>query len=615
MGKIGKILEKGPVEGQTTEVYPVTSTKAVYDENNKRLDNIITGLQESVYLNTPIPISTENTPESMAQNVKNIADYVKKAKATGITDVNGMGVTCLIDDYFSGVGYIFGNTNVSIQGIKIPDDIVDNAVFTISNGRYDERFIVGVDELDKVTSNMLVQGARKPIILTPDTTEVDEETYQKLLSDDVDVVFKALNEIIYPLYSKEQQAHSNHLILIFAFPVCLTGPQTEITNDVNYTVRILPTGNHSVIITENKVTRLSTYLAANGYVTGDVVYKNKLSKVLKEIDLTGTDADRKAKLDQFEADWKALTGANNLIGARFVGTVGTPTGDSTMVFTWNDVFTCYTGVGFDDTHNNYKCMVQSNGTIGITPLFSHLEAIEILTDNTTESKQKNIDNLNAYKENLENLGVDVFHKNFQIPVTIYNAYAGSLYYSSYDKVYVGVLFATDDGYGVYFIKVELDGTYSEVQFAFNDGVEQVKALANAVKAFGAIELKARNNAANKAALTTYLKTLTNAKVITSNGYSVPVRITGYSQEYHGILNIGTGVLLSGVVTDVNVNHYYPFKVRTTDGVITFDENNYLPEKTEVTALERNLVSAINELAGKVAALEAKATEVTKETTK
>ena len=615
MGKIEKIIKKGPVEGQTAEVYPVTSTKAVYDENNKRLDNIITGLQESVYLNTPILISTDNTPESIAQNVKNISDYIEKAKAAGIADVNGIGVTCLIDDYFSGVGYIFGNTNVSIQGIKIPDDIVDNAVFTISNGRYDERFIVGVDELDKVTSNMLVQGARKPIILTPDTTEVDEETYQKLLSDDVDVVFKALNEIIYPLYSKEQQAHSNHLILIFAFPVCLTGPQTEITNDVNYTVRILPTGNHSVIITENKVTRLSTYLAANGYVTGDVVYKNKLSKVLKEIDLTGTDADRKAKLDQFEADWKALTGANNLIGARFVGTVGTPTGDSTMVFTWNDVFTCYTGVGFDDTHNNYKCMVQSNGTIGITPLFSHLEAIEILTDNTTESKQKNIDNLNAYKENLENLGVDVFHKNFQIPVTIYNAYAGSLYYSSYDKVYVGVLFATDDGYGVYFIKVELDGTYSEVQFAFNDGVEQVKALANAVKAFGAIELKARNNAANKAALTTYLKTLTNAKVITSNGYSVPVRITGYSQEYHGILNIGTGVLLSGVVTDVNVNHYYPFKVRTTDGVITFDENNYLPEKTEVTALERNLVSAINELAGKVAALEAKATEVTKETTK
>lgn len=37
--------------------------------------------------------------------------------------------------------------------------------------------------------------------------------------------------------------------------------------------------------------------------------------------------------------------------------------------------------------------------------------------------------------------------------------------------------------------------------------------------------------------------LTDAQVDTSNGYYVLIRITGYSQEYHGILNIGTGVLL------------------------------------------------------------------------
>ena len=416
MGKIEKILKKGPVEGQTTEVYPVTSTKAVYDENNKRLDNIITGLQKSVYLNTPIPISTENTPESMAQNVKNIADYVKKAKAAGITDVNGMGVTCLIDDYFSGVGYIFGNTNVSIQGIKIPDDIVNNAVFTIVNGRYDERFIVGVDELDKVTSNMLVQGARKPIILTPDTTEVDEETYQKLLSDDVDVVFKALNEIIYPLYSKEQQAHSNHLILIFAFPVCLTGPQTEITNDVNYTVRILPTGNHSVIITENKVTRLSTYLAANGYVTGDVVYKNKLSKVLKEIDLTGTDADRKAKLDQFEADWKALTGASDLKGARFVGYSGEP--DNFLgIFTYSSLMGGYLAIATSDSLSTYQVFISPTGTIISNSLFYHLQPITIRTDNTDSDMAYNVAAIQKYVNNLTFLGVYTYD-GFTIPVSL-----------------------------------------------------------------------------------------------------------------------------------------------------------------------------------------------------
>ena len=42
MGKIKKILENELRGGtQSTDVYPVTSTKAVYDENNERLDNIL----------------------------------------------------------------------------------------------------------------------------------------------------------------------------------------------------------------------------------------------------------------------------------------------------------------------------------------------------------------------------------------------------------------------------------------------------------------------------------------------------------------------------------------------------------------------------------------------
>lgn len=46
MGKIKKILENELIGGtQTTDVYPVTSTKAVYDENNERLDNILEASQ------------------------------------------------------------------------------------------------------------------------------------------------------------------------------------------------------------------------------------------------------------------------------------------------------------------------------------------------------------------------------------------------------------------------------------------------------------------------------------------------------------------------------------------------------------------------------------------
>ena len=57
MGKIKKILENELVGGtQTTDIYPVTSTKAVYDENNKRLDNTLSELKsEAIY-----DVSTHN---------------------------------------------------------------------------------------------------------------------------------------------------------------------------------------------------------------------------------------------------------------------------------------------------------------------------------------------------------------------------------------------------------------------------------------------------------------------------------------------------------------------------------------------------------------------------
>lgn len=49
MGKIKKILENELAGGtQTTDVYPVTSTKAVYDANNKRLDEILSASTEAI---------------------------------------------------------------------------------------------------------------------------------------------------------------------------------------------------------------------------------------------------------------------------------------------------------------------------------------------------------------------------------------------------------------------------------------------------------------------------------------------------------------------------------------------------------------------------------------
>lgn len=69
MGKIKKILENELVGGtQSTDVYPVTSTKAVYDENNVRLDTILK------------PATEETAGLMSPEDKKNIDDKLSKSQ-------------------------------------------------------------------------------------------------------------------------------------------------------------------------------------------------------------------------------------------------------------------------------------------------------------------------------------------------------------------------------------------------------------------------------------------------------------------------------------------------------------------------------------------------------
>lgn len=70
MGKIKKILENELIGGtQSTDVYPVTSIKAVYDENNKRLDNILNRLDEKIDNKTSeINVAKEEALQAIAEN-------------------------------------------------------------------------------------------------------------------------------------------------------------------------------------------------------------------------------------------------------------------------------------------------------------------------------------------------------------------------------------------------------------------------------------------------------------------------------------------------------------------------------------------------------------------
>ena len=78
MGKIRKILETELVGGtQSTDVYPVTSTKAVYDTNNKVLDDYIQQLKKtSTFAGIATPTTNPGTPNGNVFYIAGEGTYV-----------------------------------------------------------------------------------------------------------------------------------------------------------------------------------------------------------------------------------------------------------------------------------------------------------------------------------------------------------------------------------------------------------------------------------------------------------------------------------------------------------------------------------------------------------
>ena len=537
--------------------------KTLDEAGVKRLIQEIKGANKN--LNAPIPISTENTPESMAQNVKNIADYVAKAKAAGIANVNGMAVTCSIYDDYSGVGYLYSYADsFSVQGVLVKDDLVDNMCFSVSySGRYSEKgLIVSGNEYAEVSSSMLAEGARKPIILTPSTTEVDEATYQKLLSDDVDVVFKT------------DDGDANLCILTFKYDdgdawsftfTCFSreGESLSETFFYGYEVRITKIGNpHPCEVIDNSIeSQFSQILRNEGFTN-----RSFLSPVLQEIDLTGTDADRKAKLDQFEADWKALTGASDLTGARFVGQITTPKGGyASVLFTYNigiDTFTGVTNLDDSDYRNHYSVYLNGQGVLTITPLFSHLEAITIYTDNTPEHMQANLDNIAAYEANLQALGVDTT-KGWNAPASFSNGDSGILSYLVGDY-YLGIQFINNNYTTPYSFAIrKSDGLLKRTYIITEStsissltttskliipAINEVNALAKGYSTiFTPIELTTET-AQNKTAIDARVAAFTAQGISLTNGCCIPVT---YKGVYAGNISLINGDWYGLLVKNTN----------------------------------------------------------------
>lgn len=106
MGKIKKILENELIGGtQSTDVYPVTSTKAVYDENNKNLDSILNSITEK--------LDTKVNTSAIVQQTGDSTTSVMSQKA--VTDALGKGA--------SRVSEILRSKYSGSQMVVIGDDI------------------------------------------------------------------------------------------------------------------------------------------------------------------------------------------------------------------------------------------------------------------------------------------------------------------------------------------------------------------------------------------------------------------------------------------------------------------------------------------------------------
>ncbi len=500
--------------------------------------------------------------------------------------------------------YSYGNTirKVLFDGTnwsdaEIQNDIIDTEHIkndAVTSNKIEDYAVIERKIADSaVASEKLVQGARKPIILTPDTTEVDEETYQKLLSDDVDVVFKLDSGNLFLLTDKIKRGG-----LLNLYFTCLSVEGLKVTNVYlyGYKVSITKSGPHNCSVTRYIGNNLYGLFELSNYLT-----KSTLTPILKEIDLIGTDAERKAKLDKFETDWKALTGASDLRGARFVGYVDNTdnSGTCSVLFTFDyGSNVLYQGCVMEsDTDKKIVkyTLNKNDGSLVLTPLFSHLEAITIYTDNTEEHVQANLDNIAAYESNLQALGVDTT-KSPMIPIIIDEGQGeegnsrGYLQKISAQNTYYGII--VTGGTETYSLEIDVDGTFTGYHI-LDSSYKSLNA-----KSLEAITIKTSNSttdkADNKAAIQAYVNNLKALGVDTTKGYYIPVVFVESADYYR------SGIMVYNSTSDT-YNGYtsgtsglpISAQIRNDGGV--YLNNIQLSSSTGLSTTSKQIVGAINEV--------------------
>lgn len=252
MGKIKKILENELIGGtQSTEVYPVTSTKAVYDENNERLDHTLARLDEkiddktseinvakeealqAISKNEQAAITNFNsqrvTPEMLSESTKQlieasgggtITNLPDDEDLTSVDDGTGSNVLKFANrsyntQNFSGQGYIILRKNLQSVKFKIANitiNAVGNEAGNISFKIMNKVFKIPFDPISETTVDLIAKKIADT--LTNNVPDFDisqsENTVtltHTVICDTPDVVFNSNNtgvEAIILMTEKEE---------------------------------------------------------------------------------------------------------------------------------------------------------------------------------------------------------------------------------------------------------------------------------------------------------------------------------------------------------------------------------------------------------------------------
>ena len=260
MGKIKKILENELVGGtQTTDVYPVTSVKAVYDENNERLDNIIN--RRGV-----VNISTNYNSDHIAEVLTLDQAIAKVPSKDRVLGFQGKFLTENGWEYYIFTGESISNWNdkskwdkyYTKKEIDTHQQSQDKGISDISSNAYKKWF----------TDNEFVNGAFTRLMLQRDYSTI---TLVIGSLDDINIILDDGAEHYYRTPFPEK------------IEIASTSGKNIMYLDVNYLNKIAvdrPKGSQVITETGNILEKSYTedYLYSNNTIKDKSLDKNKISE-------------------------------------------------------------------------------------------------------------------------------------------------------------------------------------------------------------------------------------------------------------------------------------------------------------------------------------------------